>query len=269
MSISKFEVKNIGSVIILLSYQNSGDGMWVYQSSLLPGQTKHIWCTTGTLSYTGSLTNIKITQLPTDVCGITPTPSVTQTKTPTPTPTLTPGASQTPTPTPTNTPTGTPAETPTPTPTGTPAETPTPTPTETPAETPTPTPTPTLPINVTLINNSSNGVFDSFFDLNGIIPLTNLTGSFPVNSSQTLTGYRSSPTVNQPQVLVTGSGSITFNVNLNGSTINTNTLPIPLTIGATMGAVPLQVTDILIVTISDAPTPTPTTTPTPTSTPTV
>ena len=113
MSIAKFEVKNIGSVIILLTYQNSSDGMWIYQSSLLPGQTKHIWSTPGTLSYTGRLTNIKITQLPTDICGITPTPTSTPTITETPTPT--PTNTKTPTNTPTNT--KTPTNTPTPSPT--------------------------------------------------------------------------------------------------------------------------------------------------------
>jgi len=72
---TKYEITNLGSSIILLSYQNFGDGMWIYQATLLPGQTKHIWCNFGTLSYSGPSKNIKITQLPTDVCGITPTPT--------------------------------------------------------------------------------------------------------------------------------------------------------------------------------------------------
>jgi hypothetical protein len=74
---TKYEITNLGSSIILLSYQNFGDGIWVYQATLLPGQTKHIWCNFGTLSHSGPLNNIKITQLPTNVCGTTPTPTPT------------------------------------------------------------------------------------------------------------------------------------------------------------------------------------------------
>ena len=57
---TKYEITNLGSSIILLSYQNFGDGIWVYQATLLPGQTKHIWCNFDTLSYSGPSKNIKI-----------------------------------------------------------------------------------------------------------------------------------------------------------------------------------------------------------------
>ena len=67
---TKYEITNLGSSIILLSYQNFGDGIWVYQATLLPGQTKHIWCNFDTLSYSGPSKNIKIVQLPTNVCGL-------------------------------------------------------------------------------------------------------------------------------------------------------------------------------------------------------
>jgi hypothetical protein len=101
---TKYDITNLGSSIILLSYQNFGDGIWVYQSTLLPGQTKHIWCNFGTLSYSGPSKNVKIIQLPTNVCGITPTstPSITPTltSTPTPTPSITPTLTSTPTPIP-------------------------------------------------------------------------------------------------------------------------------------------------------------------------
>ncbi len=72
---AKYEITNTGTSIVLLSYQNYGDGMWVYQSTLLPGQTKHIWCNDGTLSYSKQA-KIKITKLSTDVCGVTPTPEI-------------------------------------------------------------------------------------------------------------------------------------------------------------------------------------------------
>jgi len=168
------------------------------------------------------------------------------------------GIELTPTPTPTSTVTPTPTETeiipetPTPTPTETEIvpETPTPTPTETVTPTPTPT-TSSLPINVTFINNSTIASIDSFYDIDGIIPLTNLSGSLPVTSGQTLTGYHSLVTGNQPTVAVTGTGSIVYDVNLNGSTlINTNST-LNVSIVVTSGSVPLQVSDILIVTISD------------------
>ena len=143
---TKYEITNLGSSIILLSYQNFGDGIWVYQATLLPGQTKHIWCNFDTLSYSGPSKNIKIVQLPTNVCGITPTPTPTITETPTntPTPTITE--------TPTNTPTSTITETPTNTPTTTITETPTNTPTTTvtPTQTPTSTTTPTVTPTTTM-----------------------------------------------------------------------------------------------------------------------
>jgi hypothetical protein len=97
---TKYEITNLGSSIILLSYQNFGDGIWVYQAKLLPGQTKHIWCNFGTLSYSGPSKNIKITQLSTNICGITPTPTPTPSLTPTPTPSITPTPTPTPTPIP-------------------------------------------------------------------------------------------------------------------------------------------------------------------------
>jgi surface protein len=207
MNISKLEVKNIGPLIILLSYQNSSDGIWIYQSSLLPGQTKHIWCATGTLSYTGPSSNIKITQLPTDVCGITPTPTNTPTVTPTPvTPTPTSTVTVTPTPTSTVTVTPTPTNTVTPTPTPTPTNTVTPTNTPTPTQTPTPTSTPLPPfISVWEANSpielpySPTGTYDGTIDWGDGTVTTNsyenrihdyaVSGTYTITISGTINGW--------------------------------------------------------------------------------
>ena len=84
---------------------------------------------------------------------VTPTPSITPTKTPTltPTPSNTPTITPTPSQTATNTPTPTQTLTNTPTPSQTPTETPRETPTKTPTPEATPTPTATLPYNFALL----------------------------------------------------------------------------------------------------------------------
>jgi hypothetical protein len=145
MESTKYELKNIGTSIIFLTYQTASDGLWFYQIPLNPGQKRTIWVKPGTLIYTGPESNLQ---------GITTYQVVTQnfasemptlcpSPTPTVTPTITPTVSITPTTTvtPTVTETVTPTVTATITPTVTETVTPTPTITATVTETVTPTPT--------------------------------------------------------------------------------------------------------------------------------
>ena len=185
-------------------------------------------------------------------CNVTPTPTPTNTGTLTPTPTNT----STPTVTPTNT--GTPNQTPTNT--GTPTNT--------------PTPTTTPGINITLINNTTNGVIISeLTDDSGSITLENQIGSLPVSGGSTTYGYQTG-TSNDPKAIIGGSNGLSFvvRVDFNGTfqQFYEATLPSGDWVYLTLSSAPLLSTDIVVVTISDVPTPTPTTTQTqtPTTTPT-
>jgi hypothetical protein len=155
----KYELKNIGTSVIFLTYQTASDGLWFYQTPLNPGQTRNIWVKPGTLIYTGPESNLQ---------GITAYQVVTQnfasemptlcpSPTPTVTPTITPTVSITPTTTvtPTVTETVTPTVTPTVTSTVTPTVTTTVTPTETVTPTPTITPTSTFPFCGIYLNSVS------------------------------------------------------------------------------------------------------------------
>ena len=151
MESTKYELKNIGTSVIFLTYQTANDGLWFYQTPLNPGQTRTIWVKPGTLIYTGPESNLQGVAAPQV---ITPNfasemPTLCPSPTPTVTPTITPTASVTPTVTATVTATVTPTVTPTETLTPTPTETLTPTPTETPTMTPTNTLTPTPTITPT------------------------------------------------------------------------------------------------------------------------
>lgn len=223
-------------------------------------------CYVPTYGYTYSL----------DVLAPTPTPTVTSTSTPTPTTTITPTQTSTPTQTPTNndTPTPTPTNTSTPTQTRTNTETSTPTPTNTSTPTNTPTPTTTPGINITLINNTTNGVtISELIDDSGSIILENQIGSLPVSGGSTTYGYQTG-TSNGPKAVIGGSNGLSFvvRVDFNGifQQFYTETLPSGDWVYLTLGLDPLLSTDIVVVTISDVPTPTPTTTQTqtPTTTPT-
>jgi hypothetical protein len=185
-------------------------------------------------------------------CSVTPTPTPTNTGTLTPTPTNT----STPTVTPTNT--GTPNQTPTNT--GTPTNT--------------PTPTTTPGINITLINNTTNGVtISGLTDDSGSIILENQIGSLPVSGGSTTYGYQTG-TSNDPKAIIGGSNGLSFvvRVDFNGTfqQFYEATLPSGDWVYLTLSSAPLLSTDIVIVTISDIPTTTQTQTPTttPTNTPT-
>ena len=148
----------------------------------------------------------------------------------------------TPTPSPTNT------QTPTNTPTGTAAVTPTPS--ETPAVTPTPTVSPAV-YNVIFTNNTTTSAqISDFFDASGPITLTNATGSLPVTSGQTLSADHGL-TSTDPQITISGSGSITFTVTINGVVLYSQSSAIPLTIGVTNASAPLLASDVLQFTITD------------------
>jgi outer membrane biosynthesis protein TonB len=173
----------------------------------------------------------------------------------------------TPTPTQTETPTQTNTETSTPTNTETPTQTPTQTNTETPTSTPTPTPTPNY--NITFINNSTNGIIEAFADNSGQIPLFDSTSSLPLNGGGQVLFANHGLTSNSPQIALNGTGSVTIQITINGDVLLDSQTVVPSAIGVTPGGVPLQASDVLIVTIGDIPpTPTPTQTETPTQTPT-
>ena len=133
-----------------------------------------------------------------------------------------------------------------------------PTPTATPTETPTPTPTPTetsAPApNVTFINNSTIASIDDFIDNSGFISLTNLTGSFPVTSGQTLSGYHSIITDGQPSTTISGQGVINYLIEINGLVVSSGSTEIPVGLGLGTG-LPLDITDILVITIINEPIP--------------
>ena len=156
------------------------------------------------------------------------------------------------TPTTTSTSTPTPTTTSTSTPTATTTNTPTPSVTINLTPTTTSTPTATPNYNMTLINNSTSALIASFTDLNGNVPLSNLTGSFPVNGGgQVLLGTHGL-TDNNPTITVTGTGPISFQGRINGNVIvQSSSTNVPVTIGLTSGGVPLQASDVLIFTIGD------------------
>jgi hypothetical protein len=108
MSCIKYSISNPTSSLIVFSYQECSDLMWVYGVELAPGQEKTIWSINGTF-YSAQYNSLTISSEPfpptpsnTPASTPTPTPTVTRTSTPTPTPTVT--RTSTPTPTPTKTP---------------------------------------------------------------------------------------------------------------------------------------------------------------------
>ena len=140
----------------------------------------------------------------------TPTPSGSTSPTPTPTPTPTPDPNATPTPTPApcgNN--GTNCRPPSPTPT----PTPTPVPTPTPAPSPTPIPAPcTLtasPTTLTIANKGTQSV---------VLSVANASGSTTVSVSSNTNSAHISVTLapGQTGTVTGGSGSVTFNVVVNG-----------------------------------------------------
>jgi hypothetical protein len=172
------------------------------------------------------------------LCAATPTPTATSAVTPTPT--------DTPSETPTQTPT--PSETPTQTPTNT--STPTGTPTGTPDVTPTPSVTPEV-YNLILTNSATTNASIAFFfdSVSDPIPLTNATQSLPVTSGQTLSADFG-PTSTGVNIGVTGSGSINFEIIINGITQQTSSAILPVTIGVNSDA-PLSASDVLEFTITN------------------
>jgi hypothetical protein len=231
------------------------------------------------------------TQTPTNTSTTTQTPTNTETSivssTPTQTPTNTPTPTNTETPTQTPTNTETPTNTPTPTNTETPTNTPTPTNTETPTQTPTNTETPTNTPTQTQTNTQTPSVSPAQYNLNifntssgdasvsalnsdsGTISLTNATGSLPVLASQSISA-RHGLTGGTPRMTISGTGSVVYQVLLNGNIIGSGTVNIPTDIALTSGGAPLLESDITQITLYNAPTPTPTptNTGTPTQTPT-
>jgi hypothetical protein len=188
-------------------------------------------------------------------CSVTPTPTPTNTGTLTPTPTNT----STPTVTPTNT--GTPNQTPTNT------GTPTNTPTQTQTNTQTPSVSPAQ-YNLNIFNTSSGDASVSALNSDsGTISLTNATGSLPVLASQSISA-RHGLTGGTPRMTISGTGSVVYQVLLNGNIIGSGTVNIPTDIALTSGGAPLLESDITRITLYNAPTPTPTNTSTPTNTPT-
>ena len=265
MESTKYELKNIGTSVIFLTYQTASDGLWFYQTPLNPGQKRTIWVKPGTLTYTGPESNLQGVTAPQV---ITPNfasemPTLCPSPTPTVTPTITPTASVTPTVTATVTatvtPTVTPTETLTPTPTITSTVTPTVTATVTPTETLTPTPTitptstfPYCGIQLESVNYISPTTYEWEYHF------TNL----PINCNQLFLEFSEDGGLNwsastagcyTPQTFNVGfelDGTVLFRITQvcdDSSTVYSNVLSYPVT---------------------PTPTPTATLTPTPTVTPT-
>jgi hypothetical protein len=70
MSTQKLEIKNVSTNIILFSYQNASDSVWYYQSQILPGQEKHIWCVKNTFSYSRPINGLTVFDKTTTLCGV-------------------------------------------------------------------------------------------------------------------------------------------------------------------------------------------------------
>jgi hypothetical protein len=154
------------------------------------------------------------------------------------------GCNNLPTPTPTPTNTSTVTNTPTVTPS------PTTTLTSTPTQTPTPSVTPEV-YNLILTNSATTNASIAFFfdSVSDPIPLTNATQSLPVTSGQTLSADFG-PTSTGVNIGVTGSGSINFEIIINGITQQTSSAILPVTIGINSDA-PLSASDVLEFTITN------------------
>jgi hypothetical protein len=154
------------------------------------------------------------------------------------------GCNNLPTPTPTPTNTSTVTNTPTVTPS------PTTTLTSTPTQTPTPSVTPEV-YNLILTNSATTNASIAFFfdSVSDPIPLTNATQSLPVTSGQTLSADFG-PTSTGVNIGVTGSGTINFEIIINGITQQTSSATLPVTIGVNSD-VPLSASDVLEFTITN------------------
>ena len=120
--------------------------------------------------------------------------------------------------------------------------------------TPTATPTRTPPINVTFINNTTGGTasIDSFQDINGVVSLNNQIGTFPVLSTNRLSGYQTG-TGNQPNITISGTVNVNVLVVKNGVTTISGDLSsgsLPTNFSLTSSNVPLLSSDVLTVTLS-------------------
>jgi len=60
MSGIKYILRNECTSPALITYQNYSNQLWQYQVEFLPGQTRTIWATEGTLSYDLTKTCIKV-----------------------------------------------------------------------------------------------------------------------------------------------------------------------------------------------------------------
>ena len=154
------------------------------------------------------------------------------------------GCNNLPTPTPTPTNTSTVTNTPTVTPS------PTTTLTSTPTQTPTPSVTPEV-YNLILTNSATTNASIAFFfdSVSDPIPLTNATQSLPVTSGQTLSADFG-PTSTGVNIGVTGSGTINFEIIINGITQQTSSATETVTIGVNSD-VPLSASDVLEFTITN------------------
>jgi hypothetical protein len=259
MESTKYELKNIGTSVIFLTYQTANDGLWFYQTPLNPGQTRNIWVKPGTLIYTGPESNLQGVAAPQVITQnfASEMPTLCPSSTPTQTPTITPTVSITPTTTvtPTVTETVTPTVTPTVTSTVTPTVTVTVTPTETVTPTPTITPTPTFPycgIQLNSVNYISPTTYEWEYDFTNLaINCNQLFLEFSedggLNWSATTSGCYTPQTFNVGFEL---DGTVLFRITQVcdlGDTVYSNVLSYPVT---------------------PTPTPTSTLTPTPTVTPT-
>jgi hypothetical protein len=80
--------------------------------------------------------------------------------------------------------------------------------------------------------------------------LTETTSSLPVISGQTLSGLHGTTSTN-PVIILSGSGTATVAITVNGTNVSSGGTSVPVTLSATLGGVALLSTDVIVVTISN------------------
>jgi hypothetical protein len=103
--------------------------------------------------------------------------------------------------------------------------------------------------NLFIFNTSTGGAsVSALIDNSGPISLTNQNGNLPVLASQTMDAIHGA-TAATPRATISGTGTITFQILLNGNILNVGTVSIPTDIGLTAGNVPLLATDVVRITL--------------------
>jgi hypothetical protein len=98
--------------------------------------------------------------------------------------------------------------------------------------------------------STTDSAIINFVDDGGTIPLSILSGTFPVGSGQTLNAIHG-VTFGNPRASITGTTSVNYVVELNGSVLSSGSTNPPSSIGLTSGGVPLQISDVAKITLTN------------------